>query len=130
MIKRSLELLFLRARSQYHPLTPDLIEAIWKCCTQKHEEITRASLEILKELVQYVGLETLELIFQHVNQTKQEEFTELHVNFLKNYTINALKNVYGTQARMQKQQMQQTVEGSQKGAVSYGKTLTNFFKTG
>jgi hypothetical protein len=111
-------------------LTPDLIEAIWKCCTQKHEEITRASLEILKELVQYVGLETLELIFQHVNQTKQEEFTELHVNFLKNYTINALKNVYGTQARMQKQQMQQTVEGSQKGAVSYGKTLTNFFKTG
>jgi hypothetical protein len=43
LIKRSLELLYLRAVDDVYPLTPELINGIWECCTQKHDEIQRAA---------------------------------------------------------------------------------------
>ena len=50
----------------------------------------RASLTTLENIVAYVQLDGLETIFKHINQTSEAEYNELHVNFLKNYTINAL----------------------------------------
>jgi hypothetical protein len=39
IIKRSLELLYLRAIDTTYPLDSTLIKGIWDCCTKKHEEI-------------------------------------------------------------------------------------------
>jgi hypothetical protein len=93
LIKRSLELLFVRTRSLNHKITPELIAAIWTCCTEKHEDVERASLNVLEAIVTYVDLPGLEIIFKHINATPENEYNELHVNFLKNYTINALTAV-------------------------------------
>jgi hypothetical protein len=38
-IKRSLELLYLRAIDMTYPLDQNLVRAIWDCCTKKHEEV-------------------------------------------------------------------------------------------
>jgi len=47
IIKRSLELLYLRAIDTTYPLDSTLIKGIWDCCTKKHEEIQRASWAVL-----------------------------------------------------------------------------------
>ena len=79
---------------------------IWICCTEKHEDVTRAALKTLESLVQYVDLTRLGQIFGHISQTKEEDFTELHVTFLKEYTINALKNLQNSQTKMVKETKQ------------------------
>jgi hypothetical protein len=47
LIKRSLELCYLRAIDQEHNLTGDLMNEIWKCCVEKHEAISRATFGVL-----------------------------------------------------------------------------------
>lgn len=51
LIKRSLELTYLRAIDKENPLQDHLIEAIWKCATEKHEEIMRATLQTIEHLI-------------------------------------------------------------------------------
>ena len=54
LIKRSLELTYIRAIDKDNPLQDHLIDAIWVCATQKHEDIQRATFSTLEPLIQFL----------------------------------------------------------------------------
>jgi hypothetical protein len=37
----------------------EIIEMLWSCCKEKHEEIVRATLELIKDLAEFLPLERL-----------------------------------------------------------------------
>lgn len=54
LIKRSLELCYVRSKDVKKQITPFLIDNIWKCCVEKHEAIARASFTVLQDLAQHL----------------------------------------------------------------------------
>ena len=58
LIKRSTEILRLLALDE-KLMTADIIEMLWSCCKEKHEEIVRATLELIKDLAEILPLERL-----------------------------------------------------------------------
>lgn len=90
-IKRSLELLYLRAIDLHYPLDLRLIKGIWDCCTKKHEEIQRASLAVLQELTQYLKIDTLAEFWKLIRELRNDEIEEMHVTFLRKYSEGALR---------------------------------------
>jgi hypothetical protein len=66
LIKRSLELLYLRATDQKNVGGEQLIDVIWKCCTERHEAVGKAAFTVLQDLCQYVGVSILELVWTRV----------------------------------------------------------------
>jgi hypothetical protein len=69
-----------------------LIEIIWENSRGKHEDIVRATLEILQKLSLILKLECLQLLFKKVNSIPNSEFNEILINFLKGYTKSAMLN--------------------------------------
>ena len=51
LIKRSLELTYLRTINKDNPLQDHLVDAIWRCATEKHEDIMRTTLSIVEHLI-------------------------------------------------------------------------------
>lgn len=47
LIKRSLEMLYLRTIDKKNPMGASLVDAIWKCCTERHEAVARAAFTVL-----------------------------------------------------------------------------------
>lgn len=66
---------------------------LWSCCKEKHEEIVRATLDLIKDLAENLPLERLAQLFQKIQSIKENEFDEKFANFLKNYTIKTMKNL-------------------------------------
>ena len=74
-------------------MTSDIIEMLWSCCKEKHEEIVRATLELIKDLAENLQLERLAQLFTKIQSIKENEFDEKLVNFLKNYTLKTMNNL-------------------------------------
>ena len=47
LIKRSLEMIYLRSLDKTNPINEKLVDTIWQCCTQKHEAVSRATFTVL-----------------------------------------------------------------------------------
>ena len=47
LIKRTLEILYIRTRDTKNPFGPPVIDYIWNCCTERHEAGARASFQVL-----------------------------------------------------------------------------------
>lgn len=92
LIKRSLEILYLRAISgdKKNGMGVKLMDAIWQCCTERHEAVARAAFQVLQDLIQYVPISILEALWLRVCTLEQQEFDEMRVSFLKQFTIGAL----------------------------------------
>jgi hypothetical protein len=58
LIKRSGEILRLLTIDEKF-FSPEVIEMIWSCCREKHEDIVRASLDLIQELAIILPLERL-----------------------------------------------------------------------
>ena len=54
LIKRSLELIYVRAIDKDNPLQDSMIDSIWRCATEKHEDVMRATLCIIEHLIQFL----------------------------------------------------------------------------
>jgi hypothetical protein len=70
-----------------------LIDLLWVCCSEKHEDIIRSSLELMQDLAIFMPLERLGYLTAKIKSLKIEEFDEKLVNFLKNYTLNTMRNI-------------------------------------
>lgn len=92
LIKRSGEILRLLAQDE-KLFSPEIIEMLWSCCKEKHEDIVRATLDLIQELAVYLPLERLGQFFKKLQSLKESEFDEKMVNFLRNYTLNTMKNI-------------------------------------
>ena len=86
LIRRSSELLYLRATSRTTPFPQSLVDEIWRCCTEKHEDITRASLAVLQDIAAFLEIEVLGKFYDHIKLLPDSEYDEMRVNFLKQYT--------------------------------------------
>ena len=49
LIKRSSEILKLLANDEKY-FSPEIIEMLWSCCREKHEDIVRATLDLIQDL--------------------------------------------------------------------------------
>lgn len=56
LIKRSLEILKLLAQQEQY-FSQEVVEMLWVCATEKHEDIIRATLDIIQELAQVMPLD-------------------------------------------------------------------------
>jgi hypothetical protein len=67
-----------------------LVDEIWKCCSEKHEDIVRASLSMLENIAPFLEIEVLAKFYCHIKLLPDEEYDEMRVNFLKKYTEGSL----------------------------------------
>ena len=103
LIRRAGELVYLRAVNKSNPFPQSLIDEIWKCCTEKHEDIIRASLDVLQNICQFVELETLAGFYNHIKLLPDSEYDEMRVNFLKQYTEGAFACLGKNRESLQKE---------------------------
>ena len=63
LIKRSYQILYILAQNE-ETLPESMLELIWSCCSsQKHEDIIRASYELITELSKFMPLSRLKYFF-------------------------------------------------------------------
>ena len=100
LIKRSLELIYLRAIYKENPLQDSVIEAIWKSATEKYEDIIRASLTIIEEMVPYLSIEKLAKFYSFISMLPDSLYDEMRVDFLEKYTLGALSVLFKHRTNM------------------------------
>ena len=66
---------------------------LWTCASEKHEDIVRATLDIVQDLALIMPLERLGQFAMKLKSLKENEFDEKLVVFLKNFTLNTMKNI-------------------------------------
>ena len=90
LIKRSYHILYILAQDeQTFPL--DIVNNIWSCCVQKHEDIVRASFELITELSKCLPVTVLQAFFHKIQTLDQ--FDQKTVNFLQDYFVNSIQNL-------------------------------------
>ena len=70
-------------------LKKEHIETLWKSSNEKHEEETRACLDLLSNLVKKMDINLIRELFHLIEMTKFEN--EIQINFLMRYTINVIE---------------------------------------
>lgn len=92
LIKRSTEIMRLLALDERY-FTVDIVDMLWVCCSQKHEDIVRSTLDLVQDLANFMPLDMLGYFSSKLRSLKENEFDEKLVSFLKNYTLNTMKNI-------------------------------------
>ena len=123
LIKRSLELTYLRAIDKENPLQDHMIDAIWACATEKHEDIMRATLTTIEHLIQFLQLSQLEKVFSHLKVLPDSQYDEMRVDFLKKYSDGALDALIKHRSELR---MNSTGRQNQQ-AQSTTSSIKNFF---
>lgn len=82
--------------------SPEIVDMLWVCATEKHEDIIRATLELIQELAIFMPLDRLALFSMKLRSIKESDFDEKLVNFLKQFTLNANKNIKNVKNSAQK----------------------------
>ena len=101
LIKRSLEILKLLAFQEQY-FSAEIVEMLWVCASEKHEDIIRATLDIIQELAQFMPLDRVQQLSVKLRTLKDSDFDEKLVTFLKQFTINTLKNIRAKQYQLNK----------------------------
>ena len=73
--------------------TSEIVEMLWVCASEKHEDIIRATLDLIQDLAQFMPLDKLAQFSMKLKVIKESDFDEKLVNFLKQFTLNAMKNI-------------------------------------
>lgn len=101
LIKRSLEILKLLAFQEQY-FSAEIVEMLWVCASEKHEDIIRATLDIIQELAQFMPLDRVQQLSVKLRTLRDSDFDEKLVIFLKQFTINTLKNIRAKQYQLNK----------------------------
>ena len=94
-------------------LTSDVVDMIWVCCSEKHEDIVRASLDLVQELALCMPLEKINLFSSKFKSIKEADFDEKLVVFLKNYTLNTMKNITKLRASVKTSIVNKFIKGKE-----------------
>lgn len=73
------------------------LETLWKSQQKKDEYIVKAIHDMINAIVAYLSLENIFSLYEKISATVGERPDELCWEFLKNFTINALKAQYKNQ---------------------------------
>jgi hypothetical protein len=78
----------------------ELLTLIWSCCSaEKHEDIVRATYELIVELAGILSISRLQSLYQRVSSIDLNHIDDKKVIFLKDYTINTLLNLRNSRVR-------------------------------
>lgn len=66
---------------------------MWVCCREKHEDIIRATFDLVQDLAYSLPIERLAQLFLRISTIKESDYDEKTIIFLKNYTLSAMKNI-------------------------------------
>mmetsp|Transcript_8862 Transcript_8862/g.8233 ORF Transcript_8862/g.8233 Transcript_8862/m.8233 type:complete len:493 (+) Transcript_8862:1431-2909(+) len=83
---------------------------MWVCCREKHEDIVRATFDLVQDLAFYLPLERLSLLYQRISTIKESQYDEKTVNFLKSYTLSSMRSLRNTK-KNENQKMGNSVTG-------------------
>ena len=77
----------------HHCLTQEAFEEkhlqlLWKCCTEKHEDVIRVSFQLLASILPRIPFQHFELLFSLIG--KHTSFSEIFVSFIEKYTTTVL----------------------------------------
>ncbi len=67
---------------------PRYVELLWKCSSEKHEDIMRASLGLFTEMSAKMSYPLLQGLFERIEKSTQ--YSEVMINFMESYTINVI----------------------------------------
>ena len=88
-------------------LTKSHIDLIWKCCFEKHEDISRSSVSILANIARFMHFSLLEYLWTQIKTLEASQYNEILLNFLRDYILKVRENIDYY---------------SQKGGTAYGGT--------
>ena len=71
----------------------EIVEMLWVCANEKQEDIKRATFELIQDLAQFMPLERLVQVSMKLKDIKDSDFDEKMANFIKQFTLNAMKNI-------------------------------------
>ena len=83
----------LKLLAKESKLSKQHLEILWSNCIARHEEIERATLEVVQDLASELPLDQLEFLCLKVNSVPLKEYNEKMVHFLKKFTLGCMTNV-------------------------------------
>eukprot|EP01022_Parablepharisma_sp_SALTPOND_P026524 TRINITY_DN64327_c6_g1_i1.p1 TRINITY_DN64327_c6_g1~~TRINITY_DN64327_c6_g1_i1.p1 ORF type:complete len:2209 (+),score=297.78 TRINITY_DN64327_c6_g1_i1:12673-19299(+) len=87
LIRRSAHILTFLAKQK--AVTEGIIELLWKCQQDRHEDIIRAVYDTIKETAIYLSPYGLKYIFSKIKSIHTENYDEKLVTFMKDFTVTA-----------------------------------------
>lgn len=80
----------LRFLCEQGAATQEIIDMVWSCQQGKHEETVRVVYGLIKEVVTDMPPELVASLFAKVAQQPPDDYSEMYVEFLKDFTVRAL----------------------------------------
>ena len=71
-------------------MTQQIIDMIWNCQQGKHEETVRVVYALINEVVPHLPEPLLDNLFAKISSVPQDQYQEMYLDFLKEFTIRAL----------------------------------------
>ena len=96
LIRRSYNIINMLAKEE--KLDNEYLEIIWNNTRTSHEETVRATLELIQKVAENLNMKWLQFIFKKVKEIPNNEYNEIMIDFLRDYTFSAMNN-YTTRER-------------------------------
>ena len=80
----------IRFLCQQGAITQQIIDMIWNCQQGKHEETVRVVYALINEVVPNIPEPLLDNLFAKISSVPQDQYQEMYLDFLKEFTIRAL----------------------------------------
>lgn len=82
---------------QTNGLSNEHLNLLWKSAEGKYEEYVRAVYDTLIDLSGSMSIEALEFVFARIDSIPVEEYSEMTVNLIREYSIKAMSTVSSSQ---------------------------------
>ena len=95
LIKRSHDILYIMVHDEKN-ISEEHLELIWSCCqSEKHEDIVRATFDLLTLLVRNLPPSRVAWLFKRIEMIPVSAIDSKTVQFLKEYSMNTIENLTG-----------------------------------
>lgn len=92
IIKRSSVIFeFLAKRNA---ITTDILEMLWKCQQEKHEDIVLAIYNAIKNIVEFLTPQQIQFIYEKIKNFSLDHYDEKLIGFMKNFTASAFSSIF------------------------------------
>jgi len=94
IIKRSSVIFIFLANKK--EITTDIIEALWNCQQEKHEDIVLAIYNTIKNIVEFLSPEHIQFIYDKIKNLSLDHYDEKLIIFMKDFTLSAFSTISAT----------------------------------
>lgn len=70
-----------------------MVEMLWTITENKHEADLRVIYELIPELARSLELDSLDLLFKHINSIPAEDHNEVTITLLRDFSIKSMENL-------------------------------------